>query len=269
MMFEGIYGFRMNPFDKHYVLEKDGFPSNDHTQAVARLNYLKDIRGIGVLTSRPGAGKSFALRCFAKDLNPGLFEMAYICLSTISVTEFYSQLCGILNLEPSNKKSRMFKQIQERLYYLYKEKKKPLILAIDEAQELNTSILKDLKMIMNHSYDSVNCFALVLAGEPYLNNILERPVHEALRQRITVHYNYEGLSDDEVSKYIAHKFQLAGAPISILGDGTLSAICGHCQGNPRLIDNLMNDALTLGAQLQMQSLDAEIIMAAINNQALH
>jgi type II secretory pathway predicted ATPase ExeA len=268
-MFKSFYGFSKNPFDKHYVLEKDGFPSNDHTQTIARLNYLKEVRGIGVFTSRPGSGKSFALRCFAKDLNRGLYEMEYICLSTVSVTEFYSQLCTILNLEPSNKKSRMFKQIQERLYYLYKEKKKTLILAIDEAQELNTPILKDLKMIMNQSYDSVSCFALALVGEPHLNSILEKPVHEALRQRITVHYNYEGLSDDEVNKYIAHKFQLAGAPISILGNGTLTAICGHCRGNPRLIDNLMNDALTLGAQLQKQALDAEIIMAAINNQSLH
>ena len=49
-------------------------------------------------------------------------------------------------------------------------------------------------MLMNYSYDSLNCFSLVLTGEPYLNHILEKQVHEALRQRITVHYNYEGLS---------------------------------------------------------------------------
>ena len=46
------------------------------------------------------------------------------------------------------------------MYYLYREKKKPLVLAIDEAQYLNY-------------------------------NILDKQVHEA-RQRITVHYNYVG-----------------------------------------------------------------------------
>lgn len=45
-------------------------------------------------------------------------------------------------------------------------------------------------MLLNHSYDSLNCFSLVLVGEPYLNHILDKQVHEALRQRITVHYNY-------------------------------------------------------------------------------
>lgn len=36
-------------------------------------------------------GKSFALRCFAKGLNPNLYHMEYICLSTVSVMEFYRQ----------------------------------------------------------------------------------------------------------------------------------------------------------------------------------
>lgn len=65
-----------------------------------------------------------------------------------------------------------------------------MILAIDEAQYLSSDILKDINMIMNHGYDSLNCFTLILAGEPYLNNIQEKPVHESLKQRISIHYNY-------------------------------------------------------------------------------
>jgi type II secretory pathway predicted ATPase ExeA len=268
-MFKGYYGFSKNPFDKHQLSEKECFLSKDHKETVARLSYLKDTRGVGVFTAGPGFGKTFALRCFAKDLNPGLFRIAYTCLSTVSVTEFYRQFCAALNLDASHTKTAMFKSIQDRLFYLFKEKKTPLILVVDEAHELCSDILRDLKMIMNHSYDSLNCFTLILVGEPHLNNILEKPVHEALRQRITVHYNYGGLSDDEVVQYISHKFKIAGAAPSILGDGTFSAILGHCRGNPRLIDNLMTDVLTLGAQLENRVIDAEVIMAAINNAALH
>ena len=89
----------------------------------------------------------------------------------------------------------MFEAIQKQLYYLFKEKRQPLILAIDEAQYLSTGILNDIKILMNHDYDSLNCFTLILCGEPHLNHILMKPVHEALRQRIVVHYNYGGLSD--------------------------------------------------------------------------
>ena len=83
----------------------------------------------------------------------------------------------------------MFKAIQEQITYLYKEKRQPLLLAIDEAQYLNTGILNDIKMLMNYGYDSVNYFTLILGWESHLNDTLRKPVHEALRQRITVHYN--------------------------------------------------------------------------------
>ena len=42
----------------------------------------------------------------------------------------------------------MFKAIQEQVYSLYKEKRKPLLLAVDEAQYLSTGILNDIKMLI-------------------------------------------------------------------------------------------------------------------------
>ena len=177
---------------------------------LSRLDYLKDTRGIGLFTARPGMGKSFGLRCFAKGLNPNLYHMEYLCLSTVSVMEFYRQLCCVLGVEPKGGKPGMFQAIQEQILYLYQQKKQPLLLAVDEAQYLSTGILEDIKMLMNYGYDSLNCFTLILCGEPHLNNTLRKPVHEALRQRITVHYNFSGLSDSEVVQYVLHKISCAG-----------------------------------------------------------
>lgn len=162
----------------------------------------------------------------------------------------------------------MFQAIQEPVYILYKEKRQPLFLAVDEAQYLSTGILDDIKMLMNHGYDSLNCFTLVLCGEPHLNSILRRPVHEALRQRITVHYNFTGLDDSEVAQYISHKVTCAGGSGAILDNAALCAVHSHSSGNPRLIDNLMTDALTLGSQMDKKTIDAEVILAAVAGQNL-
>ena len=235
-MYNSYYGLTFNPFDKQQLKEKDHFISRDFTEMTNRLNYLRDIRGIGVFTARPGMGKSYALRCFAASLNPSLYHMEYLCLSTISVADFYKQLCAILGVSDKGGKTGMFQAIQEQITYLYKEKRQPLLLAIDEAQYLNT---------------------------------LRKPVHEALRQRVTVHYNYAGLSDDEVSQYILHKIQLAGASSTIIDPAALAAVHSFTQGNPRLIDNLMTDALTIGSQQDKKIIDAEIIRAAVDNQGLY
>ena len=45
----------------------------------------------------------------------------------------------------------MFKAIQEQITYLYKEKRQPLLLAIDEAQYLSTGILNDINMHLSIS----------------------------------------------------------------------------------------------------------------------
>lgn len=107
-----------------------------------------------------------------------------------------------------------------------------MLLAIDKAQYLSTGILNAVKMLMNYSYDSVNYFTLILCEESHLNDTLRKPVHEALRQRITVHYNYAGLSDDEVSKYILHKLQLADASSAIINPAALAAAHSFTQGTP-------------------------------------
>lgn len=190
--------------------------------------------------------------------------MEYICLSTISVADFYKQLCAILGVSDKGRKTGMFQAIQEQIYYLYKEKRHSLLLAIDEAQYLSTSILNDIKMLMNYGYDSVNCFTLILCGKSHLNDTLRKPVHEALRQRITVHYNYAGLSNDEVSRYILHKIQLEDASASIIDTAALSAVHSFTQGNPRLIDNLMTDVLTIGFQHDRKVIDTETIREVQN-----
>jgi len=275
-VFTDYYGLSFNPFDKQCVKEKDCFQSKGFKEMSARLSYVRDVRGIGVFTAQPGMGKSLGLRRFAKELNPNLGSMERLCLgsmerlclSTVGIREFYHMLCTTLGIEPRGSKPAMFRAVQEQVYYLYHEKHKPLCLAVDECQYLSPAILNDLKLIMNHGYDSLNCFTLILCGESYFNRTLSKPVNEALRQRVVAHYDFQGLDDGEAPLYIRHKIQSAGGSASILEESALSAACGYAQGNPRIIDNLMTDALMIGAQTDKTAIDTEVILAAANNQQL-
>ena len=93
-----FYGLAGNPFSKQFLHDKQQFESNDHREMMGRLDFLKDARGVGVFTAAPGMGKSFSLHCFERSLNHNLYDMKYICLSTVSVGEFYKELCGQLAL---------------------------------------------------------------------------------------------------------------------------------------------------------------------------
>ena len=93
-MYNAFYSLACNPFDKQQLSEKDCFKSHDFTEMTSRLDYLKDIHGIGLFTASPGMGKSYALRCFAKSLNPNLYHMEYICLSTRQSFLYRTSKCG-------------------------------------------------------------------------------------------------------------------------------------------------------------------------------
>jgi type II secretory pathway predicted ATPase ExeA len=266
-MFKSFYGMTINPFEKS-LQENHAFKSKDHEQMLSRLDYLKSTRGIGLFTAPPGMGKTFTLRCFSQNLNPNLYELSYICLSTVSVTEFYQQFCHELKIPYGSKKSVMFRDIQERLIHLLKEKRKTFILAIDESQYLNHHILRDVKMLMNNKFDSIDSFTLILIGQPYLGSILEKPIHEALKQRIIIHYNYEGLTADESKDYIYSRIEIAGAARSIIDDAAVHAVANFCNGTPRIINSVMTNALILGSQLKITTIDTEVILSACNNLAL-
>lgn len=162
----------------------------------------------------------------------------------------------------------MFKNLQTYIYHLYRDKKKTLIIIIDEAQYLKTSVLYDLKMLMNFVYDSLNCFTLILSGESHLNNTLELTVHEALRQRIVTHYDFQGLSADEIPDYVRHKLALANDAPELIREEALSALISYCRGNPRIIDKTMSNALRFGADLRHNYIDASLMELAIEDQAL-
>jgi general secretion pathway protein A len=266
-MYKHFYGLALNPFDKS-VSVKSAFQSKDHAEMQSRLLFLKNARGIGLFTAAPGMGKTYALRCFAETLNPNLCQMVYTCLSTISVTEFYRQICEELGLDATGRKTEMFRNIQERVRNLLKEKRKTVLIAIDECQYLNTDILRDLKLLMNQEFDSMDCFALIMIGLPHMNGILEKSVHEALKQRIVVHYNFNGLSPDETSQYVYSRIEAAGGAHSIIDEAAVHTVAGFSKGIPRVINSVMTNALILGAQLKKQSIDTETILAASNSLAL-
>lgn len=233
----------------------------------ARLSYVRDVsQGHRRLYRTARYGQVFlpALFCKKHEPEPGAYGV-YLPLHSRHKRVLLSPVLG---LKPSGSKPQMFKAVQEQVYYLYHEKKRPLCLAIDECQYLSPAILNDLKLIMNHGYDSLNCFSLILCGESYFNRTLSKPVNEALRQRVVVHYDFVGLSDEEVAKYVSHKIQMAGGSLSILSEAALSAVHGYAQGNARMIDNLMTDALIIGEQTGKQVIDPETILAAVNNQQL-
>lgn len=262
-MYRSYWGMEFNPFDKE-LLESKFYHGTDYEETMKRLEYLRNIRGIGLFTGLPGTGKTACLRAFASGLNPNLYKVIYLQMTTISTNEFYKDLAMGLGLEPAYRKIDNFRTIQERIRSMYREQKVTLVIIIDEAQYLSRYILADLKLLMNFDMDSRNYAVLILAGQPVLNNTLSMQLHEALRQRIVINYNLCGMTMDEVASYATDRMKLCGVTQEVFEKSALEAAFGCCGGSIRRLNNLLHKALMIGCEQKSSSITTEIIMDASN-----
>jgi type II secretory pathway predicted ATPase ExeA len=256
-----------DPFEP-YSSKAGVFESQDFTQATARLEHLKNLRGVGLFTGHPGYGKTAVARNWAATLNTGLFKVVYLPMSSITTIEFYRGLCRGLDLEPKFKKIDMFHDIQQRLISMCRDKKTVPCLILDEAQYLRADILNDLKMILNFEMDSKAYAILILMGLPVLGATLSRKVHEALAQRISINFSFQGLARSEAKEYLSSQLRACGVLQPVFEDTATEALFSASNGSIRRLNAIASKALFLAAQQKKQMIASELILAVCDDMDL-
>ena len=120
-MFETFFGFKKAPFASTPD-PKQLFESAAWSQLKARLQFLTDHRGAGLVTGEAGSGKSTAARTWLAALNPNLYKIIYLHWSSGSALDLLRQLARDLDLEPAHFKGDLVDQIADAIVRLNKPK---------------------------------------------------------------------------------------------------------------------------------------------------
>ena len=165
-MYTSYYGMSCNPFLKD-IKTKDSFVSEDLTNIINRLNYLKEVKGIGLFTGSPGLGKTFCLRKFCDSLNKDLYRVIYISATNLTLYDFYKAIARELNIEISScYKTDLYRKIQEALIKVVDEDRVDPIIIVDDCHFLSRSILEEFKVLFDFDMDSKDYTTVVLTGHP-------------------------------------------------------------------------------------------------------
>src|SRR3989454_10791725 len=120
-MVEAFFGFKKTPFSDSPDT-KQLFASQTWNQVKARLQFLVDHRGTGLLTGEVGAGKSTTARTFAAGLNPNLYKILYLHWTSGSSLDLLRQMALELCLEPAHYRGDLVRQISEAIVHLNQSK---------------------------------------------------------------------------------------------------------------------------------------------------
>ncbi len=264
-MYKEFFGLKEPPFnltpDPRFL-----YMSQHHREALASLVYgIKEQKGFIVVTGEIGAGKTTLCRGFLRELDEEATNVALILNSFLSDLELIQTINDDLGIESnSNSKKELISTLNQYLLEQNDEGKTTIVI-VDEAQNLGTNVLEQLRMLSNLETETRKLLQVVLIGQPELADILNQPRLEQLNQRVTVRCHIGPLKRDEIYHYIRHRLHIAGATINIsLTQPAINRIHHFSGGVPRKINLLMDRALLAAYVAGQFSIDARIVAEATN-----
>lgn len=234
-MFSEYFGLHSQPFRKD-LSTSQLFPSQQHQELVARLQYIIQARAFGLITGEVGAGKSTAVRALYDQVDRTLHQFVYIADAELNPRSFYRDVLGQLGI-PAPFHSREAKRLFETtLLEGYRTHSRQPVIVLDEAHLLSPNMLQEIRFILNFHFDSVSPISFVLVGQPELRGKLKMRTFDALLQRIQVRYHLGALPSEQVGRYVEHHMRLAGATRPIFSEHAVQVLASFTRGLPRLVN---------------------------------
>jgi general secretion pathway protein A len=262
-MYKNFFSFRERPFklvpNPAYL-----FLSKSHEEVLAHLTYAV-IQGDGFveITGEVGTGKTTLCRAFLENLDNNT-KAAYIFnpnLNSIQLLKAINDEFGIASDADNTK------DLIDRLNSFLIAKKaqgKNVILIIDEAQNLTTDVLEQLRLLSNLETSRDKLLQIILVGQPELGEKLDSHELRQLDQRITLKCQLVPLTYKEVREYIQHRIHIASRNTGIQFSGAAyRSIYHYSRGIPRLINIVCDRALLIAFVLDRQMISGKIGKTAI------
>jgi general secretion pathway protein A len=222
--------------------------SERHREGLAHLFYgVQQPGGFVQLTGEIGSGKTTLSRCLVRQL-PSETEVALILNPRLTAIELLANVCDELAI-PHAAETESIKvlidALNQHLLDAHAHNKKT-VLIIDEAQNLSSDVLEQIRLLTNLETSQEKLLQIILIGQPELLTVLKRKGLRQLAQRITARYHLRPLSREETYAYIRHRLLVAGCRDPLFTRTAIRSVYHLSGGVPRLV-NIICDRALLGA----------------------
>lgn len=249
-MYNAYFNFKEAPFsiapDPRYL-----YMTEQHREALAHLVYgLNSEGGCILLTGEVGTGKTTVCRCLLEQI-PEHTNIALVVNPKVTAIELLETICDELNIEypAGNNSIKIYIDRINDFLITANARNEKTVLIIDEAQNLDNTVLEQLRLLTNLETNQRKLLQIIILGQPELLDILARQEMRQLAQRITARYHLNGLSRNEVKAYINHRLAIAGQNAQLFPEQTIAQLFRLSRGIPRLL-NVLCDRALLGTYVQ-------------------
>jgi type II secretory pathway predicted ATPase ExeA len=183
--------------------------------AFTALSQAAALRSVLLLSGPNGVGKSALAGRWLRQLDSRLFQPLCLTQATLSGTGILSALATRLGKPLSFRRERTLQFLQEAFAEL--EHRIPVLL-LDEAQNLSSASLEEVRLLLGLNLPEQPAFALILLGDEYLLNTLKLRHQRALFSRLSAHLTLPLWTPAQCAQYLLRGLEAVG-----LSSGTLEA----------------------------------------------
>ena len=248
------------------------FLSSQHEEALTHLLYgIHERKGFIEISGEVGTGKTVLCRALLEQLDDSV-STALIFNSYLTQTELLEAIRREFGLQPEGVTGAA---VIDRLNtYLLSEFSagRNAVVVIDEAQNLEPTVLEQLRMLSNLETARGKLLQIVLVGQPELRDKLSLSGMRQLDQRIAVRFHINELSRAETANYIMHRLRVAGVPGSAaIGNGitftrrALTLIYQYSGGLPRRINLVCDRALMNAFVHETRCINGTIVLQSVRD----
>jgi general secretion pathway protein A len=266
-MYTDHYGLTAAPFQ----LTPDArfwFESGTHKKAMAYLGYgLAQNEGFIVVTGDIGAGKTTLVGHLMASIDPARLQAFKIVSTQVAGDDMLRLAAQAFGLPTEGvEKAQLLGRIERYLLDTGRGGRRTLLI-VDEAQNLPTETLEELRMLSNFQSDGQALMQIFLLGQPEFRDRLNAsPSLEQMRQRVIATHHLDPMTADETLPYIEHRLKLAGwtGNPQFTADAAV-ALHKASGGVPRKLNTLASRTLLMGSIEGAEVIDAALIARVLKD----
>jgi len=253
-----LFGLKWNPFSPD--VPADALLVAPRIDSFCwRVENLAREGGFALITGAPGIGKSSALRLLVERLGAlREIQIGVIVRPHLGVSDFYRELGDLfgVQLSPHNRWAGA-KLLRERWQAHIDAALVRPVLVVDEAQDMSTAVLNEMRHLSSARLDSHLLLTTVLAGDTRLLEKFRSDDLLPLASRMRVRVNLDRATPEELEACLRHCMTKAGAN-KLMTTELVATLCEHAAGNYRTLMTMANELLVTGAQREVKQLDEKL-----------
>lgn len=255
-----LYGLKWNPFSPTIPTEALWHPPGIDN-FFYRLETLIMDGGFAMICGEPGLGKSKNLQLCAQRLSPmNEVVVGVMQRPQSSLADFYREMGELfgVNLTPANRYGG-FKALRQRWQSHIQSTLFRPVLLIDEAQEMVTNCLNEIRLLSSANFDSQCLLTTVLCGDTRLPERFRSTALVSLGSRIRLRMTLEPYEPQLLFDYLKNCIQQAGAA-HLMTEPLMQTLSEHASGNLRMLTTMAAELLERAVQKELAQLDEKLFL---------